>query len=781
MHPRLVAGVVVLWACVAIAATSWDASHRDSGREHVLAEAALAQSQPSRAVQGQKAVKPFKHSEHVNRAWQSLAIDEVFRDCRGCHQFSPQNAHSTPQAECDSCHQGAGKLQRQFDKGWQNDLSAYATRTSPAFRHYTHGMLECRQCHHDEVGLFAHMPVRTGPAFCAECHEKTVTAADVNKFKWLKGTQDAAFAKAVGLQGAFTEPTDAAAYAKQLDLVFAGTTGGINTIALPSGGDFDHADHINTGVGAEQGLACAACHTNIRTAGATEVGTGVIPTDGCKTCHIRDAAGAAAAAAKGNKQTDPQPLWSLGTFAHADHFGFLQPDGKRKDKTSSAQAYTDIENQQCAACHTYAPVNPGISARDFPFDGKASKHTYSDCVQCHTVEGWQTGEQQGSTKNPPLHTSNGGTGWRECAACHELGKPDMAGLRPTESVQRWSERTFVFEGQTHPHITTKGVERGQANGDPSLQKDCATCHRAVVPALPTRLIEKAFTHKTHLSANPTQQDCAACHETAQSAANSLALSGTDYRTYSLKSCSTCHWGGDVVEQVVAKEQPKQRAVVAFPHGPHVQAGQSCSECHEPAADGRDMVTLPAALACNQCHKHEAVGGARPTERLLANEVASCIRCHHEDQGGQQVASVPPAKGSEAAESDDRYVATQTVFAGFAQSQFHPAGSDCTKCHTRKDKRGKFASIRVPTGKSHLSASANLGVHADVARGGFGKNAPADCLRCHWKPVGKWADAVGISSGDPAAKAFRAKPGSPATRERFGNLFRGYPGSKEADG
>jgi hypothetical protein len=776
MHARLVAGIVVLWACVAIAATTLDASHDSARGRGSVSEVLTPQGQG----QGQKAVKPFKHSEHVNRAWQSLAIPEVFRDCRGCHQFSSEAPHSTPQAECGSCHQGAGKLQRQFDAGWQKDLSAYSTRTSPAFRHYTHGMLECRQCHHDEVGLFAHMPIQTGPAFCAECHEQTVTAADVSKFKWLAGVQDDALAKAVGLQRAFTKPVDAAAYAKQLDSVFAGPTGGINTIALLSGGNFDHADHINTGVGAEQGLACAVCHADIQTAGVGEVGTGVIPTDGCKACHIRDAAGAAARAAKATKKTDPQPLWSLGTFAHSDHFGFLLSGGSRKDKTSNNQAYTDIEGQQCAACHAYAPEVPGLSERDFPFDGKSSKHTYSDCVQCHTVEGWQTGEQKGSTETPPLHSSNGGAGWRDCAACHELGKPDMAGLRPKESVQRWTERTFVFEGQTHPHITTKGVARGEATGESSLQKDCATCHRAVVAALPTRLIEKAFTHKTHLPANPTEKDCAQCHETAQSAANSLALSGSDYRTYTLKSCSTCHWGGDVTEQVEPKAKPKERVVVAFPHGPHVQAGQSCAECHEPAADGRDIVTKPAALACNQCHKHEAVGGARPPERLLANEVASCIRCHHEDQGGAQVASVPPAKGSVAAASDGRYLATQTVFAGFAQSQFHPAGSDCAKCHTRKNKRGKFAPIRIPTGKSHLGASASLGVHADVARGGFGKNAPADCLRCHWKPVGKWVDAVGISSGEPDAKAFRAKPGSPATREQFGNLFRGYPGSK-ADG
>jgi len=363
-----------------------------------------------------------------------------------------------------------------------------------------------------------------------------------------------------------------------------------------------------------------------------------------------------------------------------------------------------------------------------------------------------------------------------------MGKPDMAGLRAKQAVQRWTERTFVFEGQTHPHITSTGVARSTEQGDQVLQKDCAECHRAVVAALPTRLIEKAFTHRTHLPAEPTQKDCAGCHETAENAANSLAMAGTDFRTYSLKSCATCHWGGEVTERVEPKAKPQERAVVAFPHGAHVQAGQSCLQCHEPDRDGRDIITKQAALSCNQCHKHEAVGGVRPPERLLASEVASCVRCHHEDQAGGQVASVPPAKGSDDAKGDGRYRSTQTVFAGFQQSQFHPAGSNCTDCHSRKDQRGKFTSIRVPTGKSHMSASKGAGVHTDVARGGFGKNAPADCLRCHWKTVGLWPAALSLAKDEPAGtKVFREEPGSPLTRARFGNSFRGYPGSKEADG
>ncbi|MGK0300271.1 MAG: hypothetical protein ACI89X_001139 [Planctomycetota bacterium] len=777
MHARLVAGIVVLWACAAIAATSLDASRAAAGEPALVAGLLAPQGQ------GQKPVKPFEHSKHVNPGWVSLNNVEVFRDCRGCHRFTPENPHSSPQVECQHCHQGTGELRPPFEGEWKDDLSAYATRTSPAFRHYTHGMLACRECHYDK-DVFADMPIQTGPASCAKCHGNTVTSDVVSKFSWLDGIEDEALAKVVGLQRAFTPPADAAAYeayAKRLDSVFAGPKGGVNTFPLPPSGDFDHADHINTSVGAKQELVCTACHTDIRTAGATEVGTGIIPTDGCKTCHISDEDRTAVQPKPPINTTALQPLWSLGTFAHSDHFGFLPPGGERKDKIASDQAYTDIKGQQCAACHVYAPEVAGLSARDFPFGDKTSKHTYSDCVKCHTVEGWQTGEQKDSTEMPPLHSSNGGTGWRDCAACHELGKPDMAGLRPKESVQRWTERTFVFQGQTHPHITSKGIDYGKGRDVKSLQKECNECHRAVVPELPTRLIEKAFTHKTHLSAEPTKEDCAQCHESAGKAANSLALAGDDFLTYSLKSCATCHWGGDVTVQLEPKAKPKNIEVVAFPHGRHVQAGQSCTECHESAGDGRNMLTKPAALACNQCHKHEVVPGIvplkRPPERLLTNEVASCIRCHHEDKDGAQVASVPPVKGTPAAASDDRYLATQTVFAGFVQSQFHPAGSECTECHTREDKDGKFAAIRVPTGNRHLYASVNLGVHADV--GGLGKSTTEakDCLRCHWTAVSGWDPTVSSSAGKEAMKELRKMPSSKGTRKFFGSLFSDYPGRK----
>jgi hypothetical protein len=219
-------------------------------------------------------------------------------------------------------------------------------------------------------------------------------------------------------------------------------------------------------------------------------------------------------------------------------------------------------------------------------------------------------------------------------------------------------------------------------------------------------------------------------------------------------------------------------VVAFPHGTHVQAGQSCLDCHAVDAAGRDILTNEAAVSCKQCHKHEAVDGKRPkAERLVASEVASCVRCHHEDRDGAQIASVPPPRGSAAAAYDARYQSSQTVFAGFEQSQFHPAGSTCTDCHTRMDTNGKFVPIAVRTRASHISASHAASLHAN-APVGFGRSAPADCLRCHWKVVDGWVAAVKVAADEPpGTKEFRQNPASRKARDRFGNRFAGYPSSK----
>jgi hypothetical protein len=97
----------------------------------------------------------FTHARHVTPEWREGEVAEVWRDCRACHDYTAQRQVSAPQESCDACHAPAGhggKLDRRFAAGWERDLAPYRTRTRDAFRHHTHLMLECRECHSPPPG-----------------------------------------------------------------------------------------------------------------------------------------------------------------------------------------------------------------------------------------------------------------------------------------------------------------------------------------------------------------------------------------------------------------------------------------------------------------------------------------------------------------------------------------------------------------------------------------------------------------------------------------------------
>ncbi|MBX3464871.1 MAG: hypothetical protein KF830_17015 [Planctomycetes bacterium] len=708
--------------------------------------------------------KPFSHLEHVPSVWLDPGVPETWRDCRGCHRYDGDRQVSAPQAECDSCHVGTGLLQRAFAAGWERDLSRQGTRTRQAFRHGTHGMLECRECHlpRDNDFQVENYEVRTGPGHCVRCHEAgRVDAAVVARLRWFRGAVDLATAAELGL-APFTPPEAAqrAAYADRLVAVFAGPTGGLNTVPLPTGGEFDHGDHL--------GLACADCHQGIPAADARQVGTGSIPTQACGTCHTGDAAGTPLPPATAPRRVE-RPLVALGTFAHADHFGWQQRG--RRPGISTAAGYARIE-AGCTECHRYAPA---VGGRDFPFSPDGGPHTYLACVGCHDGPAWTTGESRAA----PRHASTGGSGsgWRDCARCHEFGQDDLTSRRPHVEVERHRERTFDFPAHTHPDITQRGIIRAGEAGRPE-RTECRDCHRARVPELPSRRRQQAFRHDVHLPATPKADDCLVCHPRAAAAADAAALGGDDFRTYDLGACTQCHWGGPVTETTVPEPAPPRARVVAFPHGPHVTKAQlACGECHAPSASGQDMTTKPGALQCGQCHDHR--DGGPTTEGLFGEAVGSCARCHHDEKpapGQRAVAKVPPAGEGHGGAASPRYRVEQAAFAGFAAPQHHPLGTACTECHrAHRSADGSTLTAQLLPAADHLFAGKAASVH------GGGPKEPADCLRCHWKPVGSWRAAVDSAQGKEEDKRFRRLPESAATRQQFGNRNTGYPGGERAKG
>jgi hypothetical protein len=745
----------------------------------------------------------FTHGKHVARGWRGGKEPEVWRDCRGCHDYTPERLVSAPQEHCDACHApdgSQGRIAKDFAAGWDKDLSPYATRTRAAFRHHTHLMLECRECHAPPAGVrgaAGDYDIVTGPGQCARCHERAAVAADdfaqVRAMKWFQGAQDPATATKLGTP-AFTPPDGAQVpeYAERLVAVFGGPAGALNVppTVLPPGDPFDHGDH--------GGLACAACHAAIPAALAAGTGVGELGTSvtACKECHV-DGAGAALAAAAPRPKT--RPLHALGAFAHADHY-FLQPGQPRRDGVANAAAYEALAqpgNGSCRHCHAQDATALGNALPDHPFtkaDGTATglgKNRYLDCAVCHDGAAWSTGE----TPAKPLHDSTDGAidgragadggGFAACAACHGASGADFHAV-PQAAVARVREQVFLFGGQTHPYIGMAGDD-----GRPQLQ-DCADCHRGRVPALPSRLEQRPFRHAPHLPPQPTSADCLQCHPRAVEAATSAALAGPDFRTYSLAACAACHLGAQVVEHA-AKDlggEPEALAAlatraeaVAFDHRAHVGKQIACAECHQlDAAGGRDVATLSGANDCSKCHDHDLGRGmdTKGAEIVFGKAVASCARCHPAaPTAADRRADVPPRRGTPAAATDVRHAATLAGFGGFAAPQFHPTDRRCVECHTADlQPDPKWPGLRV-TRADHL-----FGKSTSPHTGQGAIYEPQACLRCHWSPLydaeTKYRDAV-PSAGDPARNALRRTPGSAAARQLLGNERQGFPGRPDADG
>lgn len=721
----------------------------------------------------------FSHAQHVAETWFLPGTDEVWRDCRGCHQFSDKNEVSAPQQVCGECHVN-GTLTPAFLAGWQQDLRGYRGRTRDAFRHHTHTMLECRECHlRPDVIRLKDFDIFTGPGQCVRCHAPGAAAAPgkdgqayglFRTWRLFKGATDEAVAKDLGIP--FFPPVTAERseqLAKDLHTKFAGPTGGLNTTPLNVGGTFDHYDHGE--------IACVDCHANIPAASATGVGTGQIPEKGCTTCHHSDANKKPLARAPQKAATE-RPLNSLGAFEHRDHFAFLG-GAQQKQGVATPAAYEQLRKDErggCAVCHVQDKKGIGQPLPDFPFDAANSKNRYLDCVGCHDVPGWRTGEAKNKLV---LHDSTDGvsdgktSGWNGCANCHVFGGTNFKTQRPEVAVERFTARTFEFSTNTHPYISTKP---GTAGGISA----CKECHRAAVPELPSRLERRPFRHATHVPADWEAKDCTSCHPLASTAMDSAALS-QDFRTYSLTGCVTCHVGAGVREIAVdtpaaVPPPPQPRQVVAFPHGPHVAKGKKCNECHELAADGVDALTKLQAKDCSQCHDHKLETEGPKTEVVFGDEVGSCVKCHHGDKPTEATAlRLPSRRGSPAAATDPLYNAPQTSFAGFLDTQYHPLDVACTECHKAAlspDKeiadKGWFG-YQVPRA-DHLSATFAKRVHEGQAL-----KSPQACLQCHWVP--RSGLQSNVNGGTPEEQTLRKNPMSPATRKKFGNDRKGYPGTQ----
>jgi hypothetical protein len=447
----------------------------------------------------------------------------------------------------------------------------------------------------------------------------------------------------------------------------------------------------------------------------------------CAACHVQ----ANGTPVTVERTLETRPSVAALTFSHADH---LRTGGAPVAGATTPNAREQLATEGCLACHEHssAPVRaPDGSALPATFVVRDDRAGYAGCMSCHEVPRFQA----------PNHGD-----WGNCVGCHSFGQGDLATLRPRTAVERAAvgEVRFRMPLQRHPGITE---EPDQA---------CAECHRAPLPATPSRIAGQRFDHASHLGPEPTMQDCQACHTGLLSAegpeglglawdqASAGSAPAADLLPFDLASCTSCHAGIELAPaSLVTRER---REVPTFSHAAHLsnstdpRTGRpvTCASCHdfEAGVPGTPIGVNDAAQTCVQCHKHDEAY-APWTGDLFGDAVGSCAQCH--------AAGVPAI---------DAQLDVQRVRVALQGAQHHPPDRGCWECHLQEEP-GRLAPVTAVTatfpGPTRNPHDAN----------GY----PAgSCNSCHWAIRKK---AIPQEEAQVTA----------VTRQMFGTNLDRFPGGK----
>ncbi|MFA6540999.1 MAG: hypothetical protein WCT99_05290, partial [Bacteroidota bacterium] len=372
----------------------------------------------------------------------------------------------------------------------------------------------------------------------------------------------------------------------------------------------------------------------------------------------------------------------------------------------------------CFSCHQkdyLTSKNPNHATAQFSHD----------CLECHTMNGWQPSTFNHSRTNFALvgiHAT------LECSSCHKNGqfkgiatdcfgchqKEYTATLNPNHAsaqfdhncvtchtTNAWSPSTFDHaktEFQlTGAHISvecskchTNGVFKGTS-------KDCYPCHQTELAAVVTpNHIKGQFSH-----------DCLTCHTNVTWKPSTFDHNKTNFQllgAHIAADCAKCHTNdqfkglpGDCFSC-----HQKDYASVITPNHATGQFSHDCITCHtnfawKPSTFNHSKTSFPllgahASLECASCHSSGQFKGLP----------ADCYSCHQKDFNA-------------------------TTNPNHVTSQF---SHDCVTCHSNtawKPSTFNHSTTSFPL----LGAHASLECASCHSSGQF-KGLPADCYSCHQK-------------------------------------------------
>jgi hypothetical protein len=485
-------------------------------------------------------------------------------------------------------------------------------------------------------------------------------------------------------------------------------------------GVFRHDQHLKAEELRNQDpAACQQCHAEVEDADARTLGKKQFSLERCERCHE---------GARFGVETREKDSRTAATFLHKKH---LSP--------AARSMVPELGEKGCFACHAYDPARATFDLGPrFP-----AGDAYRGCVTCHRE--WEV-EGHGSVD--------------DCKKCHDLDGGAFVEIwhdrRAKESVARPPAATFEVGAQVHPFIA----------GDAAADEDCGSCHRARIPALPSRVSGRPFSHATHLSGEPKDDHlrCRSCHAGMSEASGPADIvfppsvaSGPPL--YELEHCRDCHRSPSIA--VVPGGASVTRSVPRFSHAEHlsrthpVRGGAlTCLDCHAPA--GARVALKPDVAACTECHGHAT--HPETTGRYDQRMVDACRQCHFR--------GVPARAEAVAVE---RLALTSPT-----GKRTHPRAPDCAECHEpapadpAPERRHELRIAGKQFATPHQSGREDR--YFEQSRVG---SRTTWCIDCHWA---NWKAIAASKAQLEKQEWYRQFPEEHRWRREYGpRLDEGYPG------